>query len=153
MMQMSVWPCGSHRSPSLFPSCPLSWFSQLLPAGTAEGRGRSCCSLVTEAGSVLLMSQPLTCSHRCHPHRGSSSLQQSCPWGQGCLLGAAKPHRVASTRGRRHWSLRGLVLGVSCTLSEVFSYSSFTESVTSVLTCAVISDIVLGSWGQSRSLA
>lgn len=116
--------CGP-GAPTILPPCPqLSPLMVLLAVtswdSTRQGQ-RSCCSLVTEAGSVLLMSQPLTCSYRCHPHRGSSSLQQSRPWGQGCLLGAAKPRRAASTWGRRHRSLRGLVLmGELGTLWGVF---------------------------------
>lgn len=93
---MLVWPWDSHCSPFLSPNCSLSWSSQPLPAGTGQGRGRSCCSLVTEAGSVLLMSQPLT-----YPHRGHSSLQQSHPWGQGCLPGAAKPRRAEALKPQR----------------------------------------------------
>lgn len=122
MMQMSMWPWGFHHFPFLSPCCPLSWFSQLLPVGTAQGRGRSCCSLATEAGSVLVWSQPLSYPPRCHPHRGSSSLQQSHPWGQGCLPGSAKPHKAASARGRSHRSLRGLT-GLGWALSKVFFYS------------------------------
>lgn len=70
--------------------------SQALPVGTAQGRGRSCCSLVTEAGSVLAMSRPLTCPPRCHPQRqGFTSAEPSL--GMGLFAGSCQ-----ALQGRRH---------------------------------------------------